>query len=234
MIFKKEDIDFARKFVETLCIPEEYGISDDDYNDDISYVWVKGFDSEIMPMPKLYHGVSKVVLDFDCLPFVIKIPLNGMWVYDYEKDDGESETFEYFHHASGESEDDYCWDELTKTKAMQYDGFGELAPLMELLTTIDGRNFYIQEKVKPYGETESVKPSKESLELVSSLSRTYQVACPEWVAAIVDEHGLDFWIDFCDWDEDRGGEILQDLHANNYGYDMDGRPVIFDLSGFRD
>ena len=234
MSFRKEDIQFALDYIHTLNIPSEFGITDACEDADVERL-CDGLANSSMLRPRLYHGVSKAVLDFSELPFVIKIPLNGMWYYDYEKDDGESEIFSEFCCANELHPIEYCWDEYHKTELLDVAGFGELAPEIELLCTINGRNFYAQEKITP-AVCESIlsHASRNSLELSKHLEPWYQVCDEDWRAAVIEFYGVGYWINFCKWDFDNCTNILDDMHANNYGYAADGRPVIFDLSGFRD
>lgn len=233
MIFQKKDVDFAIDYVHALNIPADFGISDECEDENVVCLCDE-LSNKSGLCPRLYHGVSKVVLDFEELPFVIKIPLNGMWYYDYDKDDGESEIFREFYRASDLYPDDYCWDEYQKTGLMEIEGFGALAPKMEMLCTIKGRNIYIQEKVTPADRTCEFSPTLESLNISRNLPREYKICDEEWRAAVIEAYGVDFWVRFCKWDEDYCYDILADMHMDNYGWSSDGRPVIFDLSGFRD
>lgn len=234
MSFRKEDIQFALDYIHTLNIPAAFGITDDCGGTDIQRL-CEGLANDSMLRPRLYHGVSKAVLDFSELPFVIKIPLNGMWYYDYDKDDGESEIFSCFCCANDLYPDDYCWDEYRKTEMLEIFGFGELVPEMELLCTVNGRNFYAQEKVTPaFRDGILSHASQHSMELSKRLAPEYKICDDEWRAAVIEFYGVDYWINFCKWDEDNNTDILSDMHMDNYGYAADGRPVIFDLSGFRD
>lgn len=234
MNFRKEDVQFALDYIHTLNIPTEFGITDDCGDTDTQRL-CDGLANDSMLRPRLYHGVSKAVLDFSELPFVIKIPLNGMWCYDYEKDDGESEVFQEFYKANDLYNDDYCYDEYEKTNIMEEDGFGELAPLMDLICTVNGRNFYVQEKVIPaFRDGIHSRVSQESIQLSKSLSKEYKICDERWRASVIEWYGVDYWINFCKWDEENMYDILSDMHSDNYGWSSDGRPVIFDLSGFRD
>ena len=64
--------------------------------------------------------------------------------------------------------------------------------------------------------------------------RCHKFGNDEWRAAIVECYGEEFWANFIEWDKVNDMDMLTDMRYDNYGYDMSGRPIILDVSGFRD
>lgn len=234
-MFNPKDIEKAIYYAQHLHIPDDFGDADDGIESlDVDYL-ARDLVNAGCPSFHLFHGVSKAVIEIEELPFVIKIPFNGMWYYDWEKDDGESNIFSDFYYACESDPSNYCQDELEQTQLIKETRYDQIVPEMQFLVEVCGRPVYIQEKVKPFEEGVGLsKPSKNSMEVAKSFSRTYKIADPKWLAAIVEFYGEDYWPKFCSWVWSSGNEILEDLHKGNYGYRYDGTPVIFDISGFRD
>lgn len=236
MNFKKEDIELAIKYIKALSIPENFGIEDDmceESVNDTERLMLQLYDAGCKKF-RVFHGVSKAVIIIEELPFVIKIPYNGMWYPDY--DEGEGNYFVEFQYATNDRPDDYCWKELCLSEDMDAAGFGKLVPEIMYAGEYGGWRFYFQEKVIPFDD--EVEPerytSKASRDRAMEIDMTYRVGCPMWRAAIIEKYGEAFLEDFIDWAECECEEVLEDLHARNYGFRCDGRPVIFDIGGFND
>ena len=231
-MFSKEDFEFARSVVRSLELPYDFGIySDSDYNeDDLSRIVYGKLDYHDFGMG---FGVSKLVIIPRSKSFVIKIPFNGTWVYDYEVDDGESYKFKYFRCACDTDCEDYCCDELEKICDLNEAGFGMFTPEMSFVGVCDGHPIYLQEKVICADETDGIY-SDASRDKANSLSKVYNKGDTEWVATVIEYYGEDCWKSFVDWNEEHTWSVFEDFHMQNYGYRYDGRPVIFDLSAFRD
>lgn len=224
-MFQLEDIERARRIVSTLTLPERFG-----EDDTITYDIERQLDDVVDEDFFVASGVSKAVIVVDSLPFVIKIPFNGYWDFDYEDEDG-SPAFYEFTGASEYRPDDYCEYELEKTESLKDSGYGVFVPDMEYLCDADGYAVYIQMKVQPLYEVRStMKPSRESLAKAKNYSLSF---IKEWIALAIDFYGEEFWNSFIQWATENEPDVLTDMHTANYGLDFDGRPVLFDISGFR-
>lgn len=225
-----EDRIMAIKIASACNVPCDFGVDEEDNYNDWDFRVIDEEDNY-----DFFNGVSKLVIVPDEFSFVVKIPFNGHYEWDEES---EEEKFYSFENACDEAPDDYCMDEYNKYLSLKKAGFADIAAETTIICNIDGRNFYAQEKVLSYyeGKTRS-HPSKESYEKATSLERKYQVGfTDDWVAAVIETYGEEFWKKFLDWNESQCSRdsVLTDMHTGNYGYRMDGRPVIFDISGWRD
>lgn len=225
-MFRSEDIEAARKIVSALDLPENIG-----EDEEIEYVIERQLENVIEEDYYVTSGVSKVVIVIESLPFVIKIPFNGYW-HDYDCGD-EEEIDRGFEHFTGANEifpDDYCFDELQKTLMIEERGFGMFAPHMELLCTIDDRSFYIQGRAQPLCDSKrNITPSVDSMQKAKNYCLSF---VDEWIALAIDYYGEEIWNEFVQWGTEN--HLFGDMHTANYGIDMAGRPVIFDISGFRE
>lgn len=237
MKFNPEDIEKAICYVKALNIPDNFGDADETAAEsldverlalDLHNAGCHGF--------HIFHGVSKAVINIIDLPFVIKIPFNGMWYYDYDIDDGETNYFSEFMYAGGDNKNDYCDLELTLSESAIEKGFGKIVAYTMWLGHFNGRDFYLQEKVVPFDEEPepinySSQPSRDK---AAALNLSYKIGSPAWIAAVIEDYGEEFWKSFVDWGNLEDNGILSDLHARNYGFRYDGTPVIFDIGGFSD
>lgn len=235
------DREKAKEIVSRLDIPEDFGM--DEQSD---MIWQDGLiESQLNGDFGSYsvdNGVSKAVIIFDYLPFVIKIPMWGMWYYheDYDEENDEyyySESeFGYFYCGSENNSKDYCLKEFERIQAMIEAGFGKLVPETEwVCADAAGRNFYMQEKVIPYrSHVSKTTPSDASLEKAKNQECKYCSCSADWRAMVIDCYGEQFWKDFVDWDSENEMYILSDMHSGNYGYRNDGSPVLLDIGGFDD
>ena len=223
-MFREEDLDLARKIVSHISFPENFG-SDDDMD-------TVGYEAQLEDVVNCDYfvtcGVSKLVIVIEDLPFVIKIPFDGRWIWD---DDEQESWFSEFNCACDESESDYCWDEYCKTHMIEDAGFSALVPEMEFIGVYGGHSVYVQSKAKPICECSKLNVSKDSLDKAKQTSSMFKY---EWVALVYDTYGDIYWNEFVKWIDENDPCFFNDCHDGNYGVDMAGRPVIFDLSGFRD
>lgn len=174
-------------------------------------------------------GVSKLVVVVESLPFVIKIPFDGQFHWDdYE----EKYYFYEFSEANEQYFSDYCYDELEKIHHLTAYGYGCFVPETKYIGICNGHCVYLQEKVQPRAECKKINASEESLKKAhESTTTSFR---DDWLARVFDLYGEEFWNHFVEWAKDTGVDIFSDCHAGNYGIAMDGRPVMFDISGFRD
>lgn len=238
-MFSKEIIEQARAIAEQLYVPEKFGCDQNcefdscDLYEQLARLNMGNFHIE--------NGITKAVIIFDNLPYVIKIPFNGMWNYEYDYDEENDEyiesdaSFIYFNHARALDTSDYCWNELDKiVKAYDY-GYGCFFPETVVVYENNGRRFYIQEKVRPaYERNFTPTTSKDSRDKAASLTDKYRICNEDWRAAVIESYGEAILISFVNWNDAGTLGYLEDMHNANYGYRFDGTPVMFDVSGFRD
>lgn len=225
-MFRPEDIELAQRIVSVLDLPADIG--EDDEIEDVMEHQLEG--AEIDGDYYVTSGVSKAVIVIENLPFVIKTPFSGYWG-DFEED-GYDTPFYHFSEANEICPDDYCFDELQKTRRVEEEGFGMFVPHMEFLCEFNGRPFYIQGKARQLIDSRNeMNPSRDSMQK----AKNYSVAfVKEWVALAIDFYGEETWNSFIQWATENEPSVLSDMHGGNYGLDMEGRPVMFDISGFRD
>lgn len=235
-MFSEHDYEVAKTIIIGLKLPAQLGVnsSDDTFDSDwVSYEVGKNYSGDF----RIDNGVSKMVIIPENEDFVIKIPFNGMYEYEWDDEeedyDWENPSFDYFIGAEAPDVTDYCWNEMLTIEKAQEAGFGGLFPNMEFLMCYNGIRFYIQEKVRTSRAFHPVGLSQDSRDAANSLNMHYQCGSSEWRAAIIEAYGTDFWVNFVNWDDENQIGTLTDMHSMNYGYDMDGSPIILDASGFR-
>lgn len=239
-MFTDKDYAVAKTLVSNMEIPDDYGV---EYDGDYLYtdcIYEAANSTADLGNFGVENGISKVVVIPEDYSWVVKVPLNGRWVIDYENsdpDDTEGDEYEYcfdsYCWASAPDDSDYCWDELLKIQDAEKAGFGKLFPHTELLEERSGKRFYIQERANPsYGFHSH--SSADSLKKAEEMDPSLKFCSKEWRAAVIEHYGEQFWTDFVNWDNERREHILTDMHGANYGYRDDGSPVIFDASGFND
>ena len=233
-MFELKDVERAREIVKNLDLPRDFGI---DAEDDFDTYDIEEQISDVVNGDFFVtNGVSKMVIVPNELPFVIKIPFNGRYTYGdnyYNEEDEDDTYFFYFMMAESElSEDDYCAKELELTAEIKAEGFGEFVPDMMYVGKCCGHNVYIQDKVKPMNEcSKTIHPTEDSL------NKSRQIDAPfldAWAALVIDTYGEDNYNKFLEWARENEPDVLSDMHTSNYGINYNGKPIIFDLSGFRD
>ena len=240
--FDIHDIEMARALMERVNLPAEFGCSGDDgefyqmddmeseFEDAAKAIGIDAYDVS------LNCGASKLVVNIRNFPFVIKIPFGGFWYdeYDEDADDYGDSYFEPFRGYSCGNKGMYCADEMDATAAMKQHGFGVLVPDMMYLGTYCGKEIFIQEKVVAFDYREMERAaSQNSMTIVKNSKKlSHEQFNPTWMAYCIDLYGLKFLEDFVDWANEEYPSILSDMHTGNYGTNKEGKPVIFDLSGF--
>lgn len=225
-MFQLEDIERARRIVSVLDLPAKIGEDDEIEGIMESQLEGAGIDGDYY----VTSGISKAVIVIENLPFVIKTPFSGYWG-DFEED-GCDVPFYHFSEANEIFPDDYCFDELQKTQRVEEEGFGMFVPHMEFLCESNGRPFYIQGKARQAIDFRNkMNPSGDSMQKAKNYSLAF---IKEWVALAIDFYGEEIWNSFIQWATENEPSVLSDMHGANYGLDMEGRPVMFDISGFRD
>ena len=194
---------------------------------------------------ELRYGASKVVIMSEEWDYVLKIPFNGAYTFledDYNEycDNHDSEpqikdyiTFEKYRGADSEDGWDYCdaennkYDKAEKAEVNQYFVKTEF-----LCFTNGGYPIYIQDRCR-YRTSED-KSTDKSRKIASSRQAEYKdggINSVLWIASFIDFYGeaeFEKLRVFLDSDEDLNG----DLHDENVGYTMEGKPIILDYAGF--
>lgn len=235
------DMMTARRIAENIHIPSDFGL--DGESNEIFEFGNFTFDLKDFGDFRVDNGISKAVIIFDDLPFVVKVPLRGTY-YREEFYNEEADEYEYsdeynFNEYRGACDydySDYCFDELQKTQLVIEAGFGKIVPEMEWVCFKDGSSVYVQEKVLPFstGKNKYSNPTADSVQKAKDMDDKYGYCALDWRASVIDFYGEDFWKSFVDWERDNDYDILSDMHSGNYGYRLDGTPVIFDIAGYRD
>ena len=237
IMFTKGMIAIATNIVKNLDLPREFGC-DEETGDFEDYTLV----SDQLPCDidiNIDNGISKLVLIPKDMPFVIKIPFNGMHYHEYEYDEENDEYTECrdeFYPFTVHP--DYCDFEMELVQQAQDRGFEQFV-LDTICFYVDknGRNYYLQEKATPSRYSYGMPPreiSEHSKEVAASMSKAYCRCDEKWRASVVECYGENMWITFVDWNAMNGLGILDDMHGGNYGYREDGTPVLIDISGFDD
>lgn len=232
-----DNVRLAQEIVKTLDIPYSYGRMTD--GDIYQYGLIESQLSKEWGAYKVDWGISKAVIIFEELPFVIKIPFYGSWdfegEYNAETDEYEcgEDYFKEYQYAGESGSNDYCSAEEHVISEMEGVGFGALAPDMMCIGEHNDHNFYIQEKVRVF-DYDEVQTTEDSLKRAREMEHEYWYGESEWRAAILDNYGEEFWKEFINWAHSRNFAFLGDMHSGNIGYRFDGTPVILDLAGFDD
>lgn len=225
------DFDSAIEIINKLSIPNHF---DPDEGGDLIGAQIE----DIGLKARIEQGVSKLVIIPTDYNYVIKIPFNGFFDYVWNDEAGECDydnlVFYYYLNACAPDTSDYCWDELIRINKAYDAGFEKLFPATAFVKEINGHRFYIQEKVRVARDFKPTGISENSRQKAETLTNYYKNCDDTWRAAVIEYYGEIYWKSFCDWNYINCIDMLSDMHSSNYGYDMNGYPVILDVSGFRD
>ena len=216
--FDERAIEEARGIISNISFPEFFGADDDEFDDEDLTLQLKSYTNRKF---YVYHGVTKVVIDFYDFSFVIKIPFDGWWDMD------EFVPFEY---APYKETNNYCGADYEETLRLEKNGFGGFAPRIIPFGIFENRVAFAQEKIIPYWDgINSIKISQNS----KDKAEDFNDDCPfatNWIAAAIEIFGEEKCAEFFKWS--RHEVFINDMHCGNYGFTKDGRPIIFDLSGY--
>lgn len=232
-MFTRWDIDTAIEIVKNINLPWDLGCDEDGYfyTDTIEDQLIDcGYKSDDF---NISYGISKAVIIFKDLSFVIKIPFHGKWydAWDSEYEEYYSD-FDRFECANSTNGDDYCEAEVNAIDLMIHFGFEEIVAYEICLGEFNGTVFYIQEKVKDSHTSNHYKPSEDSLTRAREIGIDYEYCDADWRACVIELYGETYWTSFVNWAINGHNYILNDMHSGNYGYDYEGKPVLFDVSGY--
>ena len=187
------------------------------------------------------HGASKLVIFLKNANFVVKIPFTG-----YMIDDGEySDYCDNYYDFEGAEEDDSgeYWD-YCRTEEVMYQRAVAAGVEKYLLETkkigeINGYPIYVQEKCVSFCKSSVKTPtnkekvaSRNNLEdnniYAEVLSSVFCFYC--YLDIINGEDTYESFGRFNNFAE----EYLSDIHNGNIGFNICGKPVILDYSGFHE
>lgn len=170
-----------------------------------------------------HYGATKIVFQMDLLPVVIKIPLS----YKY---------------LTGCINDNYLEDEICFCEMLRDDNEEELLNVfaeIKFYKSKKGINYYLQEVIGTLTAYADIETSKEARNYINSkkCSGINHYFEQKWLAKVYDIYGELFLNKFTSYLEsnrhlDYVSNLLEDMHGLNYGYDVEGRPIIFDYAGF--
>ena len=188
----------------------------------------------------ILRGVSKAAIISENSSYILKVPFNGEYVYEHNEDDNEdeNEVFEKFYCANNSKNNwDYCRLELENYKEAEAAGLEcFFARTLEYGTTSNGYPVYIQEKVVPSYDIweEKIEFNSDFLSYISNnrhlLNIVYDI---EWVASAIYYYGLEKFFKLLKFAKEHE-YMFSDLHDANYGYRLNGEPVILDFAGWFD
>lgn len=202
------------------------------------------------PDVSFHHGASKVALEIEDFPeVVIKIPFMGD--YKIHEDESEfdvtclnSEWMDVFDSALGwgSKEWDYCKAEVTMCDWI-YKEYPSIFPFFAEIQFLMGYNdhpIYIQKKVEHIAEQDS-----DLLDYDERLSKKlYSKISDRYYESFSDEDSIELFSRLlsCAYDKYNPKVIntlirfcndnVNDLHAQNFGFNEDGIICIFDYSGY--
>lgn len=170
-----------------------------------------------------HYGATKIVFQMDLLPIVIKIPLSHKYL-------------------TGCINDNYLEDEICFCEMLRDDNEEELLDVfaeIKFYKSKKGISYYLQGVIgTPTAYASAIEVSNKARNYInrkpSSANRYFE---QKWLAKVYDIYGELFLNKFTSYLEsnihlDYVANLLGDMHELNYGYDVEGRPIIFDYGGF--
>lgn len=233
MTFDKEIIDYILDIV--FPIPEIGIIEDDDCDSCVNLDIIQDRIRKSGEKITIEYGMSKFVLISPLLAnVVIKIPFNGS--YEYNEETGEL----FYKEFEGASDDwhvwsDYCLAEYNKYLNLKYKHLDCFVAKTLYYKTINDTRIFLQEKVIPkFNIINERVPSERSHNQAKVITHhTCRFSDNKWVANCIDLYGENKVKQFFDYCTEVDNDILNDCHSGNYGYRLNGTPVIFDYSDFK-
>lgn len=218
----------------------EINVNDEIYSDEIGegdcpYLEeaVFAYEDDIVKKYNGYEietGATKcVIMPHNC-PYVIKMPIKGIRLYEYNEDIEEDEI-EYQEYCNSNSDPrwNYCEAEaLTYELAEEYGVERFFAKTFYWKMTEGDYPLYLQEKVQTW---HCGAPSQRSSVLACNYYEQGIIEDEVWIAFFIDWYGIINLEKLIDFLADEG---INDLCDRNLGYRKNGAPVIFDYSGYNE
>lgn len=231
--------DKLAKIRNSLRIPCEFGCNDEDDCEE-GYIFDILWDYINLNLYDVFRGVSKVAILTKDSSYVLKIPFNGTYFSkrDYESGD-DYEEFEPFNHANNQINSwDYCETEAEAYELAEAKGLGKFfARTKRFGETKNGYPVYVQEKVIPSSQIE--EDNEIPLDILKYVRRIrndifWKLGCDSyWIANAIIVYGLEEVFKLCEFAEEHP-QFFSDMHDANYGYRLNGEPVILDYSNWND
>lgn len=235
MIVSERDLGILEKAIEGYEVPKYFGgdYHKNSYNvlDELENLVLDNINNEDF---EIKNGVSKGVLVLDQCNVVLKIPFNGE--IKYNSFTGEIKFFP-FSQANDLNERkatkwDYCENEVLKYERAKEAGLGHFFASVKKYREIKGYPVYIQEKVIPFAEDNEIRCSS------AYAKQKYR---PENFPFRMPDKWAELLYDF--YEEEEVGKFMEylyrnrlvnDLHADNLGFNDEGRPVLIDWADWRE
>lgn len=241
-------MEFEAKLIDKLVnaifpLPENFGITEyDDVGEELDdeYLYRQAL-HEVDSQAEIFYGMSKLVITSPNLHgTVIKIPFNGYYMYECERDEEDEITYENcvwnpfgFAHSSDRS--DYCLSEYEKYLELKSNKLNCFVAKTYFYKIINGIRIFLQEEVIPeeqdYSEHCSSKESQKIAKKWRKEGKFYGIDS-EWIANCIDEYGKSKVEQFLNYCNTVDFDILEDMHCSNYGYRENGTPCLLDFSNF--
>ena len=199
-------------------------------------------------------GVTKCVLIFSGLDFVVKIPFRGCHEYEYERWNDETQEYEELEEdnekfydfnlysagpemAERYAEDhwDYCDIELDRTHLAEEEGLLDCFAPVELLGFAKEYPIYIQKRAVMFDSSEArtarskKERSDEDFKWAEEIRQAgFMYVDSEWTLDFLYYFGVEIYRKLDAFCEKYG---IEDLHMGNIGY-IDGRPCLVDFSSY--
>lgn len=176
-------------------------------------------------------GVTKGVLIFRKLGFVLKFPFVGY--VEEEDEECYGEEISYFNNADTLDGWDYCSAEVNRYQEAKKAGIENLFLEIKQIDKIDGYPIYYQEYAIPYSEGTS-SSNESQRHIANNLCKIKKVAMfinREWLGDIINVFSINTLEKFLIFIKDF--DIDDDLHIGNIGYQGD-RPIVIDYGSYND
>ena len=200
----------------------------DGWDEDVLYAL-----TNIDPDVDVCCGASKMVIIPSFCNYVIKIPLRGQWIENYNEEKDEYDyyysPFEFSGYGKG---DDYCEAEVCiyEKTLEENPEYSFIFPETKFYKQINDVKYYLQEKCKQgEGFVKNLDTSKEVETTAENIRDTLDTGSLTWCIALAEHYGIELAKKITNFLEE---ERICDLHCGNIGYNMAGKPVIIDFSGF--
>ena len=237
-------VDKLMMIKESLDIPSEFGtdFDNDDYYQ-VNEICDNALDENDMTDFFCRVGASKTVFVSERYNYVLKVPFSGYWRVTSEVDEDDmyyDGTGEFVSYENSRSES--CWnycetEEEIYTDAVKF-GIAHFFAATEFYGyTPTKYPVYIQSRVTPYFDyrkNHSKEYTKEELTYATNVlevSRRHTGLSAKWIADAIAAFGEESVLDLLSFIDLRD---ITDLHMSNYGYTLDGKPIIFDYAGWHE
>ena len=216
-------------FIENFHLNEDNGFAEGD----VDY-FISSIDKKKVPEFDYDTGATKLVIIPENRDYVIKIPFNGK--YDYNWDSREDGFISFYGAEEDGWGDDYCAAEQLFYHRAEEAGYAEFFLKTEFEGNMYGYPIYTQKKVEDFCNytPDEIQASYSSGDSRKSLKSNMIASLPYyWTAACLTafNEDLEKLNDFISFLKETG--ILSDLHTGNLGF-VNNKPVIVDYGGFYD